>query len=283
MQSWQDMTANPEVPERTNGSATGAGLSRDIELMRSLATDEALASGGLTVTRIAEITGRDTSQVSRAMRALESAALVERDADRRYRTGPAVFELAASGRDDHLFRRGVITLETLAEQMGAAVHLCILVGTDVRTLATRTPDNLVVRVIGWEDRLVPAHSTSAGLALLGDFTAAQLEARFSDVAFHLDQRSKVADVDALWAEVRRAIATGYALTDTEVTDGWVGASAPVRDHTQRIVAAINVSIQKSDWHQDLATMGSLVLGSATELSQSLGCSAPSPLVSLRPV
>jgi DNA-binding IclR family transcriptional regulator len=270
-----------DAPDAVPGSS---GLARDLELLRCLAHPAAQANGGLNVTQLAEATNRESSQVSRVMRALETANLVERDANRNYRIGPALFALAARSADNQLYRLGMITLETLTNRVQESVHLCTLIGTKVRTLATRTPDNFVSRVIGWEEQLVPAQSTSAGRVLLGDFTRPQLKSRFADVVFHdAGPRSPVHDIDSLWTEVQRAKVTGYAIVDEEFADDWVGASAAVRDHTGRIVAAINASAQKHHWPQGLAEMGRMTAAAATELSRSLGHLQAASAVQLRPV
>ncbi len=58
-------------------------------------------------------------------------------------------------------------------------------------------------------------------------------------------RQVVSDLESLRAELARIRANGYALLDEELELGVVGASAPVRDFTGRIVAALNVSAPKT--------------------------------------
>ena len=53
----------------------------------SLATEEALGAGGLRVKQIAELLGREKSQVSRALTTLGESGLVERNAESTYRLG----------------------------------------------------------------------------------------------------------------------------------------------------------------------------------------------------
>ncbi|MCB0995264.1 MAG: helix-turn-helix domain-containing protein [Acidimicrobiales bacterium] len=284
MQSWQDLTAGiDDEPRRQDAGGGASGLARDVELLRCLVTPFALANGGLSVTQLAEATRRESSQVSRVMRTLETVKLVERDANRNYRIGPAVFELAAHSADDHLYRHGMTTIETLAGRIQEPVHLCTLVGTNVRTLATSTPDNVVTRVIGWEEQLVPAVSTSAGRILLVDFTRAQVESRFADATFPAEGESKVVDVASLWDVVCDAKRLGCAVVDEEFAPGWVGASAAVRNHTGRVVAAINVAAAKSRWPDGLEPMADAVVAAATELSRSLGHTQTRAATHLRPV
>ncbi len=276
-------TASADLNDPGDQPSGASGLSRDVELLRCLATPEALANGGMSVTRLAQATRRDSSQVSRVMRALENVNLVERDSKRNYRIGPALFALAALAAEDHLFRVGMITVETLALRIHEPVHLCTLVGTMVRTLATRTLEHLVQHPMGWEERLVPAHTTSAGRVLLGDFTRIQIEARFSEVAFERSAQSRVVDVASLWTEVRRVHDCGYSTVDEGFAGGWVGASAPVRDYTGRIVAAINVVAKRGNWAEDIDEIGRMALAAANELSSSLGHLGSGATRHLRPI
>src|SRR5438045_4072753 len=107
VQSWEDMTTGADQERVGEPSAGSSGLARDIELLRCLTHPAALANGGLNVTQLAEATKRESSQVSRVMRALENANLVERDANRNYRIGPAIFALATRTSDDFLYRFGM--------------------------------------------------------------------------------------------------------------------------------------------------------------------------------
>jgi IclR family transcriptional regulator, KDG regulon repressor len=63
-------------------------LERDLALLEVLAGPEGRRRGALGVTRIAAMAGMDKGQVSRALRALESEAVVERDPETlEYRMG----------------------------------------------------------------------------------------------------------------------------------------------------------------------------------------------------
>ena len=96
----------------------GYGLGRDVALLEALASDEAGRTDGLGVAAVARLTGREKSQVSRALRALADAGLVERDEDTLvYRLGWRLFSLAARFLLSGLL--GVI----IARAMGQSWHL----------------------------------------------------------------------------------------------------------------------------------------------------------------
>ncbi|WIX77895.1 helix-turn-helix domain-containing protein [Amycolatopsis carbonis] len=73
-------------------TVSGHGLRRDLDLLEALASTEAQRAGGLGVVRLAEVTGREKSQVSRALKALALEGVVERDPDTlRYCMGRRLF------------------------------------------------------------------------------------------------------------------------------------------------------------------------------------------------
>lgn len=127
------------VPLRP-GTPHSVGLRRDMEVLRELASEECLRRGGLGVVRIAERLGREKSQVSRALRALEAEGLVERDPrTRSYQLGWGLYTLAARGVETHLLRAAYAHVNRLAEQQRADVRLCVLIGGKVLTLLSVPP------------------------------------------------------------------------------------------------------------------------------------------------
>ena len=77
----------PSSSKRDGPARRETSIRRGIDVLMSLASDEALGSDGLGVTQIAELLGREKSQVSRALTTLGEYGLVERNADATYRLG----------------------------------------------------------------------------------------------------------------------------------------------------------------------------------------------------
>jgi len=216
-------------------------LERMIDILTALGEPESARDGGLGVVRIAQIVGREKSQVSRALRTLDQAGLVERDeGTREYRLGWRLYALAARGAGQRLLALAPPVLHDLVAALGETAHLSVRDGDAVVTLLTESSPS-VVRAIEWTGRAVPAHCTSAGRALLLDHDERSLRALLGDGELPAPGPDAPRDIAELARRIAAARALGYAAIDGEFEDGHVGVAAPVRDFCGRIVAALNVS------------------------------------------
>ena len=138
-----------------------AGLRRDLEIVDLLTRPEH-ARDGLGVTRIAELLGREKSQVSRALRGLEAEGMVERDPESlAYRPGWRLYAMAARTAEARLTHVAAQYLRRLVASLNETAHLCVLRGSGVLTLLSVAPSH-AFRALGWEGVTVPAPLTSAG-------------------------------------------------------------------------------------------------------------------------
>ena len=248
-------------------------LERMIDILAALGEPESTRNGGLGVVRVAELVGREKSQVSRALRTLHQAGLVERDpATREYRLGWRLFALAARVGDQRLLALGPPVLHGLVAALGETAHLTVLEGGEVLTVASEASPS-VVRAIEWTGRAVPAHCTSSGRALLLDHDAGSLRGLFGAEDLRAAGPRAPRDVDALARRIAAARAQGYAVVDGEFEAGLVGVAAPVRDFRGRIVAALNVSAPTFRLGPRLRAAGAEVRAAAEGLSVGLGWNA----------
>ncbi len=269
-----------------------AGLQRDLELLELLASHESMASGGLGVTRMAALAGRDKAVVSRTLATLDAAGLVERDAETLlYRLGHQLFSLAARTREAQLVTRALPFLRRVVRATHETTHLCVLRSGTVLTLASEMSE-YAFRGVGWEGVSTAAWNTSAGRVLVSDWTEMNLREWY---AVHGHDRAitspaapvatpfgsapqnepvpgatVVNDVEAFIAEIGRIRRQGYAKVDEEFEAGVVGVSAPVVDFRGTIMAAINVSAPKHRLGDHLDAAGRIVATIARELSDHLG-------------
>src|SRR4051794_9372969 len=197
-------------------------LERMIDILTALGEPASTGDSGLGVVRIAELVGREKSQVSRALRTLAGTGLVERDAaTREYRLGWRLFVLAARVGDQRLLALAPPLLHGLVGELGETAHLSVLDGREVVTVLTEASPS-VVRAIEWTGRGVPAHCTSSGRALLLNHDAASLRARFGAGSLTAPGPHAPRDVDELARRIDAARRRGYAAVEDEFEAGLVG-------------------------------------------------------------
>lgn len=268
-----------------------SGLRRDLEVLDALATPEALSNRGLGVTRVAEMTGRDKGQISRTLATLAEAGFVQREHNgNRYQLGFQLYALASKTAESRLVHESSRFLRRVVNLTHETTHLVVLRGGNALTLKSEA-SNHAFRGVGWEGVSVAALRTSSGRALISDWSDDELAewyaehskdsriipasvasplANSADGDLGLLARSKINNLDELKAEVRRIRANGYATVDEEFELGLVGASAPIRDQSERIIGAINVSAPKTRIGKHLDRVGEIVAQVALEFSLHLG-------------
>ncbi len=250
-----------------------AKLRKELAILIVLGREEAVEDGGLGVVRIAELIGREKSQVSRALKTLADSGFVDRDPlTLQYRLGWRFFALAARAGEQRLLSVAPPLIEHLMKDLGETAHLSVLQGTEVLTVLSNSPPHAVTAV-GWSGRTVPVYCTSSGRALLFDRDYDALSELLSGVEFRKLGPNTVGSVEQLYKRVRAARARGYALVDEEFEFGLVGAAAPVRDFNGQIVAALNISAPKFRLGERLEEAGKEVKKAADELSTLLGWSS----------
>ena len=128
-------------------------------------------------------------------------------------------------------------LDDLSRQFGEAVHLGRLDGPDVVYLAKRESVHRL-RLYSAIGRKLPAHATALGKALL-----AQSPDPDGQLRWPLPQLTArtVTDRDALFAELERTRARGYAVDREENTDGIVCFAIPV-PFADPPIDAISISV-----------------------------------------
>jgi IclR family transcriptional regulator, KDG regulon repressor len=251
-------------------------LERMIDILTALGEAEAATGTGLGVVRIAELVGREKSQVSRALRTLAGRGLLERDPETlEYRLGWRLFRLAAAVADQRLTSLGRPVLRGLVASLGETAHLSVLDGRDVVTVLSESSPS-VVRANDWTGHAVPAYCTSSGRALLLDHDRAALEALVAGVDSGAAGPRAPADARELHRRIEDARARGYAIVEDEFEPGLVGVAAPVRDFRGGIVAALNVSAPRFRLADRLTAAGAEVRAAAAHLSAGLGWGAAPP-------
>lgn len=241
-------------------------LHRAIDIMDALGAAAVAGSGELGVGEVARLVGREKTQVSRSLKTLSTAGLVERNPETLgYRLGWKLFALAETAGDRRLTSLALPVLRTLVARTGERAHLSVLQGGHVLTVLSEQ-SSASIQVTDWVGRSSPVYSTSSGQALLMQHGDDEVRALLDGVPFAASGPGGPQDVAELLVRLKSARARGFAVSDEEFETGLVAAAAPIRDGARRIVGALNISAPKFRLNTRLMAVGRQVKASADRLS-----------------
>lgn len=218
-----------------------ASTRRGLEVLLALGSETAVDHGPLGVTRIAELLGREKSQVSRTLKTLAEFGLVERDPDTRgYRLGWRIYALASVAGERHILDAGRPILQQLVREFGESAYLSVRHGAESITILAESAVNRV-QAASWVGRTTPIHCTAVGRALLMDDDDDAVRAVLDGVPLLQLAPRTATSIDVVLERLAAARTTGVAVADEEVEAGLISVAVPVRDARGRVTAAINVA------------------------------------------
>jgi DNA-binding IclR family transcriptional regulator len=119
-------------------------------------------------------------------------------------------------------------------------------------------------------RRAPAHAVATGKALLAFSSDEEIDRVCAGPLLAYTPHTKT-DPQALRAELAEVRARGFALNPGEYRGEIIGVAAPVRDHTDAVVAAVSVSGPAYRFPIERATeLAPTILDAASEISRKLG-------------
>ncbi len=185
-----------------------------------------IADSPCALAELCERTGLPRATAHRLAAGLEVHRLLARDAEGRWRLGPALAELAAHV-NDPLIAAGAAVLPRLREITGESVQLYRRDGTSRICVAALEPPAGLRDTVPIGTRMPMTAGSGAKVLLAYSDTATQ-QALLPTATFS----------DRTLAEVRRR---GWAQSAAEREPGVASVSAPVRDAKGAVIAAISVS------------------------------------------
>lgn len=244
-------------------------IRRSLEVLLSLGSDPAIEQGSLGVTRIAEMLGREKSQVSRTLKTLAEFGLVDRDPETRgYRLGWRIYALASVAGERLLLDAGRPALKQLVGEFGEGAFLSVRQGAEsITILAESAPAR--VRTTGWVGRTTPLYCTAVGRALLIDEADDAVRQILAALPMERVGPSTAPDAATFMERLDTARASGYAIADEELEAGLVSVAAPVRDPQGHVIAAINLAGPKYRFEGHVDAAGTRLIEAAEGLSTTL--------------
>jgi DNA-binding IclR family transcriptional regulator len=244
---------------------------RGLALLHAVLAAELGPAGYPGNAHLAEQVGLDQTQVSRMLKDLAAVQLVERDEQiRGWRVGPRYFALAEAAGDRQL----LVAARPLLRGLVARWH-------EPAWLSVRSQDTALTveaQLSHWSSNVaanlgarLPIWCTGAGRALLLDHSEAELGRLLTDVDFIGGGPRAARDTAALARYNAAARAAGVVIADREFEHDVVDFSAPVRDESGGIVAAVSLAVPRFR----LADRAAEVAASVREAAQVLEVRAAS--------
>lgn len=264
----------PQGKGREKNNPKGQGVQA---VDRALSILEALAraEGPVMLSALSAELGLHISTVHRLLNTLARRGFVEQEPYQgRYRLGLKLFEIgnrALYSLDIRAIARPY--LRQLVEEFNETANLAVLDGAEVVYIDQVESKNMI-KMLARPGTRGPAYCTGAGKVLLAALAPSQLERVLTNTPLKRYTAATITDVEQLKQELERIREQGFALDRGELEEGVRCVAAPIKNHEQRVVAALSVSGPSSRITDDLL-QGKLVEAvrtAAVSISQALGSS-----------
>jgi DNA-binding IclR family transcriptional regulator len=230
-------------------------------LDRGLQVLEAVARAGdpLTVAEAAASVGLDRTVAHRLIATLATRGYLQRDGTGGYRLGPTCLALASAITDLRTVARPF--LEALRTATGETVHLVVLSGRQV-VFVDGIESTRALRVASRAGRLLPAHATSVGKALLAALPPDRFDALYANAELVPVTARTITDTDALERQLTAIRERGYAVNNGESEDGVGSLGMVVRNPAGEPRAALSVAMPLDRWSEATEKQAAAALHSA---------------------
>ncbi|AEF39458.1 IclR family transcriptional regulator [Hoyosella subflava] len=197
--------------------------------------------GEARVTDVAAELGVHKSTASRLISALESRGYLAQAHNRgRVQLGRSIVRLARSAdTDGDLVRHSQQFCTNLAEEVGETVNVSVREG-DRAVCVVKADGPSGVAAYTWVGQSGPAYATSSGKLLLAELPEAELHECLAAGLTALTPQT-VTDMSELTRVLKFVRARGWAESEEELEAGLNAVSAPIYDHTAKVIAALSVS------------------------------------------
>ncbi len=160
-------------------------------------------------------------------------------------------------------------LEQLAEQSLETAHLARRERNQV-LYVDKVDGVRPIRMVSSVGTYSPLYCTGVGKAMLAFMTSREREALLEDMKFEPLTPTTITDAETLRAELVKIAKQGYAVDNCEQKLGLYCIAAPVFDNEKKLIAGISISGAEVYMRPDTERLASLVMSTASTLSQSLG-------------
>jgi IclR family transcriptional regulator, acetate operon repressor len=214
-------------------------VDRAFDILEALAH----AAGKLSLAELSDRVGLNLSTCHHLVATIARRGYVTQDrATRQYALSSKIFELSdARTRQIDLVDIAMPFLERLNRATGEAVHLAVIEGTDLTTIA-RLAAQHAVRVESSLGKSNAAHATALGKAILAWLPEGELDAILAAKGMVRFTPATIAGREALIEALRLVRRYGYAEDREEFQPNVCCIGGSIRGHKGSVVGAVGVSL-----------------------------------------
>ncbi|WP_119461089.1 IclR family transcriptional regulator [Rhodospirillaceae bacterium SYSU D60014] len=226
--------ARPGRPPGTPSSARS--LERGLAVLELLRTQ-----GPLRITEISRSLRIPRSSIYEIARLLQDKRYVDRTLDgQRYTLGVALHLLGMSYRDSiDLAKIGSAAVETLRDETGETVQLCILDGEQLLVLQ-KADGRRPIRIMSHVGTRVPVNWAASGRLLVSDLDDEALRMFLEQTARPSPKTSVTVDIPQLMRQIRVFRKRGWSLEINETNAHAGCVAAPVEDAEGHCIATLSI-------------------------------------------
>jgi len=229
----------------------------------------------LGIADIADELDMSRSTTHRYVITLVALGYLEQGASRKYRLGMRVTDLGMSALNSTGLRRHSRRhLEELRQRTSYTSNLSVLDGADIlyldRARSFRRGQSKIDLGLRPGSRL-PAYCTAMGKLLLAHLPEDQLDGLLSEMKLTKRTPNTITSKRALRDELDEVAGAGLAVSNEELAPQLYSISAPVRNETRDVIAAVNIAAHSSmiPLRKLVDTLGPQLITTADRLSASL--------------
>jgi IclR family transcriptional regulator, pca regulon regulatory protein len=266
---------DPAKPPKPAAAGFSQSLERGLLILSSFSENRPV----LGISDLGRAVGLNRSTTYRYVATLAKLGYLQQDPDsRKYSLGPRVVDLGfAAINSMEITRVAGPFLQALSDETGYTVSMAVLDGPDIVYVDRRRSGRAGTFAMGLHLHVgsrLPAYCTSMGKVLL----AHQEPAALRDLVDRTDLARRgpktITAREQLMVALNRVRRTGFALNDEELAPGLRSLSAPVRDRSGAVVAAVNVAVHLTVWNASVESVMSRLEAplrrATTEISTRLG-------------
>jgi IclR family transcriptional regulator, KDG regulon repressor len=224
-------------PGRPENGSFGVSLRRGLEILELLRTSEQ----PLRVSEIVRSLAIPRSSAYEIIRILEQSDYINRSRDgTTYTLGRQLHVLGMAHREGvDLLKEGALVAESLRDQTGDTVQLCVM-DNDYLLILLKEDGKQPVRIISKVGTRVPVNWGASGRLLVSDMSDEELTQLLLRTAKPSPISRKPVNIPALIRQIRKFRARGWAFELNE-TNAHVGCvAAPVLDASDRCIATLSI-------------------------------------------